>query len=138
MRGGRRQRQTGGRRQTADGREGRDACSCLLRSASCGLPPVFSKSLPEPNLKTVVVAVRAQIAERALFILRYERQTIRYAIFDREYLIRIGGQVRRIRHRHVLADTARHSQSRGWRRPVAGNYRTDFQAAQPEEFVARA
>src|SRR5258708_17068839 len=76
------------------------------------LPSDFSKSLPEPDLKTIVVIPRAQISERALFIIGHERQTVRQAILDRKHLIRISGDVCRISYRHVLADAARDCQTR--------------------------
>src|SRR5437868_14971139 len=96
-----------------------------------------SESLSESDLKTVVVVARTQIPRRPLLVLRDEGQTVRHAILNRQNLIRIRSDVRRIGHRQVFGDLLLPRQTRRWCRSVWGNYGIDCQA-EPEQFVRGA
>src|SRR6266446_8583105 len=66
----------------------------LCGSPLCLLPSALSKSLPESNLKTVIIIPRAQISGRTLFVFGNKRETIRHAILDQEHHVRVRGDVR--------------------------------------------
>lgn len=69
----------------------------FLPAAGCWLlASGLSKSLMEPDLETEIVIARREPADGALLILRDEGQAIRDAIFQRQDLILVRSQIRRI------------------------------------------
>ena len=62
--------------------------------ALCLMPYALSKSLPESNLKTVIIIPRAQISGRTLLVFGNKRETIRHAILDQEHHVRVRRDVR--------------------------------------------
>src|SRR5205823_14930069 len=97
---------------------------CLLPTAYC-----FSESLPEPNLKTEIIVLRPQRVDRALLILRDEREPVGDAVFEREHLILLGRHVGRIREQQVAVDLPPDRQTRrGTRAPAPRDQRIDLEA----------
>src|SRR5205085_11014552 len=104
---------------------------CLLPSAYCS-----SESLPEANLKTEIVVLRSDGIDRALLILRDEREPIRDAIFERDDLVLLGRHVGRIGQRQIAIDLPADREPR--RRACAaapGDERIDLEAVQAEQLV---
>ena len=64
----------------------------------------MSESLSDPDLKTKIVAVARDVAQRPLLILSHKRQLVRHAILERQHLILILRQVGRIGHTQVVID----------------------------------
>src|SRR5215213_752144 len=65
-----------------------------------------SESLPETDFEIEVVGARGQLPGGSLLILSHERESIGNAIFQRQNLIWIGSDVRRIGDCHFLADSS--------------------------------
>ena len=75
--------------------------------------------------------------QRALFVLRDKRQTVRNAVFERENLILILRKISRICHEQIFVDLSADGQTRRRIKPLTGNNRVDFKTIQTEKFVGR-
>ena len=113
--------------------------SFALRCAAIqavNLPRPCSKPSSKPNLKTEVVVARSQLPRRCLLILRNEKQPVRNAILERQYLIGIRSDVGRISNRKVLVDSScRASVAPPASIRCATNYRIDLKTAQPKSLL---
>src|SRR5437660_8143990 len=103
-------------------------CACFLSLVPAN--PPASESFPKPDLEVEYVAAGTELSGRSLLVLRHKREPIRNAIFDGQYLIGIGRDVRRISNRQFLTDPFSQRQTRA--RSQSGTsteYRIDFKAA---------
>ena len=94
-----------------------------------------SKSPPKPDLKSEIVFPARHIGQRPLFVLRDERQLVRNPVLERENLVLVLRQVRRIRDAKVVVDLPADRQPRRRIETLARDDRVDLEDIQPEQAI---
>jgi hypothetical protein len=95
------------------------------------------KSLSKPNLKTKIVAILGNVAQRSLLVLGHERKLIRNPVFESQYLILIRRKIRRVCYPQIIVDLPTDRQTCRWVQLPARNVRVDFEYVQAEKPVCR-